>query len=769
MKNYSTTQPNKANNTKKVIENLQKFQNEREMQNDYKISNKTKKNLFFNNDSHKNQRLVCDSHMHMSMHKTSRLSIRSRIGEGVEIKQNIINSPFLKEKDESEILIPTSNLKKTNYFQKTTIENVDMNSKFLYTNQSLQSAKSVKSVKFMNKTTKSSLYNNTIPSKSHFSNKKFISNDFPFETKQSKITIGDGGRVDLSNKSISKSTPVDFVKKSVLLIQSKFKTYKSRAIFKFLRLFTIKLQSLYRGYLYRKRYRNIREYHIDTNISITIISKKAAASYKNQYINLFVYLISQVVMKKIKHDYSLIIGYIKKKTNSKSISFISKVKSCASEYESHIKTNTYKSTLKPKQLEFKRQSSITLASTYMKIGNNQNIINNLYTPYGNPYTINDKINLIRRLSNDNEDSSLSDILKLNRKLKINSLLTSIFIRNDYSVLFNKVIQYFKWKNIVKLDKKPSLKKRLEVFKEKSSHKNKKNTYDNGSSSNYYTYKSKSQTINQYDYTNHKHDNNKKTDLIEEKENEEIFQNEEKLYKKNIFNSNKIFKLKSFTLNKENSNSIENNNNNITSIPAYEKRTNKSKANCLFNMFRNYELTYLINFMKIVFLEKTIKIAVLKMIFTKENPDFQCKSGKTKSITFDIDDLYLSYILLIQQQWRLNLQHKYIMKYVYRIKCLNKINNRLKTYDKDYKTIVMSKWKNQVKSLFLLENIKKIQFFVKKCRFQKANCFCRNLFFAFLKKTVMYQLKLMFIYLKLLGLQRCLIRIGVKEFYLRIGC
>lgn len=363
-----------------------------------------------------------------------------------------------------------------------------------------------------------------------------------------------------------------------------------------------------------------------------------------------------------------------------------------------INTDNISANMSRNILQRRRSSNITIVS---QVNNEENGIKNRNISKN---ILSDKISFITSIKGiNNQNNMIIGLKKLNISLQRQAILSSLLIKIEFKDVFNKMDKFNTWKNKSILDKKPNLKNALLKFKEKE----KKNKLDMSTFSALGNI-SAIPIVNDYATPNKKLIRDDSLLIIESNTKENI--ENKKKFKSNIFHSTEL---------------IEFNKQPIETIKSKEQiELNKVKTELkeierltLIKIFSNCQVKLLSRVMKLIYFEKTLKLNIIKMHFMKYECRITGRINKTfKSNLIDsfeedeeyIDDLYLSYVLFIQQCYKTHLTQNYIRKYAFKLKRLNFIKKRLEISDSSKVNKRFSSWKRNVFIHKITESAKTIE-------------------------------------------------------------
>lgn len=157
------------------------------------------------------------------------------------------------------------------------------------------------------------------------------------------------------------------------------------------------------------------------------------------------------------------------------------------------------------------------------------------------------------------------------------------------------------------------------------------------------------------------------------------------------------------------------NSNASSFKIQEKKK-KSPKESIKDLFSNYALKIITKLMKLLILKRIILKVATNIFFVSSDYRFSGYSGISRNVSKlivfddDIDDLYLSYVLFIQQCFRNFMTQKHVLKYSLKLKKLNIIKLKLRVHDKIQLKKRFIVWKRNVLLKKIKENVGVIQNF-----------------------------------------------------------
>lgn len=335
-----------------------------------------------------------------------------------------------------------------------------------------------------------------------------------------------------------------------------------------------------------------------------------------------------------------------------------------------------------------------------------------------------KINDGNEFLNKNTDTheKIDLYSRINYDIKRRLGLLSIFLSFDMREDLEMINKFYKWRNFMRLEKRPHLQKALTVYKSKHN-----KTSIDYRRMNLNMVNGNDQNISQILINNDDREKKVSFNISYRKESINCPSHISIIDNKNIkdlinndMNNSKL--------------SVKNINTTISNTSKRYKKhlvlfttsTRIEKRKHIREIFISYLIRNFLLFIRLLEFSNIIKNVFLKINFTKRNSNqLNLNPHDENNISFDIpnqinddndeymDDLYLSYILIIQQAWRLHLQQKYIRKYIYKLNILHKIYKKLKKYDAFCVKTSFFDWKRSSFSIFLKENVKIIHNFLKK--------------------------------------------------------
>lgn len=297
---------------------------------------------------------------------------------------------------------------------------------------------------------------------------------------------------------------------------------------------------------------------------------------------------------------------------------------------------------------------------------------------------------------DQKVGCIESYITLSKEIKQKSLLASILLRKEYYAVFRLEQKFISWKNAFILESKPHLKSALVKFKENKDKRSK--LLDLSQLSGLKSMSESALVLSNYNR------NGSKSVISNSYFKKQLTVSELDAELNDDFEKPRFI----FTNLIENEISCCDKKDGI--IPKNQFNKKEVKYSSFAQYCRSIQTKYLTKVMKLLVFEKRLKSALTKITFANHFEESVKQSLLCSNINDDeyIDDLYLSYVLIIQQAFRTHITQKYALKYSKLLNKLNVLKQRLALYDRSILKRKLLQWRRKSLMTMLKTNVDIIQ-------------------------------------------------------------